>query len=78
MACGSDTFCLTAVRIEMVGEQSPIMAALISPQLDCFKAGGMKYWDGPDDADEGECVSHGCINLDVVNCEMSSAAPLEF
>ena len=36
----------------------------------------MKYLNGPDDADEGEGVSHGCINLDLVNCELSGAEPL--
>jgi hypothetical protein len=37
----------------------------------------MKYWDGPDDADEGEGVSHGCINLDAINCELSGVEPLQ-
>ena len=36
----------------------------------------MKYLAGPDDADEGEGVSHGCINLDLVNCELIGAEPL--
>ncbi len=37
----------------------------------------MKFWDGPDDADEGEGVSHGCINLDAINCELSGKRPLD-
>lgn len=64
------------VWMEMIGERVSVMAALRSPPDD-FKAGGMKYWDGPDDADEGEGVSHGCINLDVINCELSGSPPLE-
>ena len=59
------------VWMEIVGEQVAIMAALRSPAPENFTAGGMKYWDGPDDADEGEGVSHGCINLDLINCELS-------
>lgn len=65
------------VWIEMIGETASIMAALQSPSPASFPAGGMKYWDGPDDADEGEGVSHGCINLDAINCELSGAAPLD-
>ena len=65
------------VWIEMIGESASIMAVLQSPSPDNFPAGGMKYWDGPDDADAGEGVSHGCINLDVINCELSGAEPLE-
>ena len=63
----------TGQGIEMVGESASIMAALQSPPPEDFPAGGMKYWD---DADEGEGVSHGCINLDLVNCELSGAEPL--
>ena len=59
------------VWMEMLGERVAIMAALRSPAPSSFVAGGMKYWDGPDDADEGEGVSHGCINLDLINCELS-------
>jgi len=65
------------VWIEMIGESASIMAALRSPAPDQFPAGGMKYWDGPDDADAGEGVSHGCINLDLINCELSGAEPLD-
>ena len=39
------------------------MASLRSPEPATLVAGGMKFWDGPDDAEEGEGVSHGCINL---------------
>lgn len=65
------------VWMEMIGEKASVMAALISPSPNSFKAGGMKYWDGPDDADEGEGVSHGCINLDIINCDLSGVSPLE-
>ena len=65
------------VWIEMIGETASIMTVLQSPSPDSFGAGGMKYWDGPDDADEGEGVSHGCINLDAINCELSGHPPLE-
>ena len=60
-----------------IGDSASIMAALRSPEPDQFPAGGMKYWDGPDDADAGEGVSHGCINLDLINCELSGAEPLD-
>ena len=65
------------VWMEMIGESASIMAALRSPAPDHLPAGGMKYWDGPDDADAGEGVSHGCINLDLINCELSGAEPLD-
>ena len=65
------------VWMEMIGEKASIMAALRSPEPAEFPAGGMKYWDGPDDADAGEGVSHGCINLDLVNCELSGTEPLD-
>jgi hypothetical protein len=65
------------VWMEMLGEKCSVMAVLVSPSPITLEAGGMKYWDGPDDADEGEGVSHGCINLDVINCEVSGASPLE-
>lgn len=65
------------VWIEMIGDSASIMSALLSPKPDQFPAGGMKFWDGPDDVDEGEGVSHGCINLDVINCELSGVEPLD-
>lgn len=65
------------VWMEMIGERASVLTALRSPPAEDFEAGGMKYWDGPDDADEGEGVSHGCINLDVINCELSGASPLD-
>ncbi|MGK0188035.1 MAG: hypothetical protein ACI9R3_003827 [Verrucomicrobiales bacterium] len=65
------------VWMEMIGESASILSVLQSPSPERFPAGGMKYWDGPDDADAGEGVSHGCINLDVINCELSGAQPLE-
>ena len=65
------------VWMEMLGEKCSVMAVLVSPSPITLAAGGMKYWDGPDDADEGEGVSHGCINLDIINCEVSGASPLE-
>jgi hypothetical protein len=65
------------IWMEMLGEKCSVMAALISPSPETLAAGGMKYWDGPDDADEGEGVSHGCINLDVINCDISGVSPLE-
>ena len=61
--------------MEMIGERVSAMAALQSPSPASLANGGMKYWDGPDDADAGEGVSHGCINLDVINCELSGGAP---
>lgn len=64
------------VWMEMIGETVSILVALQSPEPEEFPAGSMKYWDGPDDADAGEGVSHGCINLDVINCELSGAPPL--
>lgn len=65
------------IWIEMIGDQASILAGLKSPAPQALPAGGMKYWDGPDDADEGEGVSHGCINLDIVNSELSGRAPLD-
>jgi hypothetical protein len=65
------------VWIEMLGERASVLAALTAPAPSALPAGGMKYWDGPDDADEGEGVSHGCINLDVVNAGLSGRAPLD-
>lgn len=65
------------VWMEMLGQRASVMAVLRSPSPKGFPAGGMKYWDGPDDADEGEGVSHGCINLDVIHCELSGAQPLD-
>jgi len=65
------------VWMEMIGESASIMAALRSPVPDQLPAGGMKFWDGPDDADAGDGVSHGCINLDLINCELSGAEPLD-
>jgi len=65
------------VWMEMIGESASIMTVLQFPSPDRFEAGGMKYWDGPDDADEGEGVSHGCINLDAINCELSGRPPLD-
>ena len=65
------------VWMEMIGESASIMAALRSPEPDQLPAGGMKFWDGPDDADAGEGVSHGCINLDLINCELSGAEPID-
>jgi hypothetical protein len=65
------------IWIEMIGGQASILAGLKSPAPAALPAGGMKFWDGPDDADEGEGVSHGCINLDIVNAELSGHAPLD-
>jgi hypothetical protein len=65
------------VWMEMIGRQVSVLTVLRSPAPDNFPAGGMKYWDGPDDAEEGEGVSHGCVNLDVINCELSGAEPLD-
>jgi hypothetical protein len=64
------------VWMEMLGESGSVLAGLASPAPASLPAGGMKFWDGPDDADEGEGVSHGCINLDVVNSELSGVPPL--
>lgn len=63
--------------MEMIGERTSVMTALLSASPCVFQAGGMKYWDGPDDADAGEGVSHGCINLDLINCELSQSPPLK-
>jgi hypothetical protein len=65
------------VWMEMIGERVSVMAVMKSVPEIAFSAGGMKYWDGPDDADAGEGVSHGCINLDLINCELSRATPFE-
>lgn len=62
--------------MEMIGERASILCALNSASEEVFSAGGMKYWDGPNDADAGEGVSHGCINFDLINCELSGSAPL--
>ncbi len=69
------------IWIEMIGEKASILAALRSPTPEEPQkdppAGGMKYWDGPDDENAGKGVSHGCINMDVINCELSGAQPLD-
>lgn len=65
------------VWMEMIGESASIMVALRSPLPDQLPDGGMKFWDGPDDADAGDGVSHGCINLDLINCELSGGEPLD-
>ena len=65
------------VWMEMIGESASIMVALRSPLPDQLPDGGMKFWDGPDDADAGDGVSHGCINLDLINCELSGSEPLD-
>ncbi len=65
------------VWMAMNGEKVSILTALRSPAPTNLSAGGMKFWDGPDDADEGEGVSHGCINLDLINSELSRTAPQE-
>ena len=62
------------VWMDLVGKRASLMTVLLSCPPESLEAGGMKYWDGPDDADEGEGVSHGCINLDIVNCELSGGA----
>jgi len=65
------------VWMEMIGDRVSVLVAVRSTPAEAATAGGMKYWDGPDDADAGEGVSHGCINLDVINCELSGSPPLE-
>lgn len=65
------------VWMEMIGEKCSVLVSLLSLGAEELSAGGIKFWDGPDDADEGEGVSHGCINLDVINCELSGATPLD-
>ena len=64
------------VWMEFIGTKASILVALKSPSPGKMRAGGMKFWDGPDDAIEGEGVSHGCINLDVINCELARIKPL--
>lgn len=65
------------VWMEVIGAKSSVMVALTSPPAKSLRAGGMKFWDGPDDADEGEGVSHGCMNLDVIHCELAKVKPLK-
>lgn len=67
----------SGIWMEMIGDQGSVLAGLVAPTPAALPAGGMKYWDGPDDADEGEGVSHGCVNLDVVNCALSGLPPQE-
>jgi len=64
------------VWMEMLGERASVMVVMGSVPPVALSAGGMKYWDGPDDADAGEGVSHGCINLDWINSELSGVEPL--
>jgi hypothetical protein len=64
------------VWMEMLGERASVMVAVRTVPPFVLEVGGMKYWDGPDDADAGEGVSHGCINLDWINSELSGAEPL--
>ena len=64
------------VWMEVIGTKASILVALKFPSPGKLRAGGMKFWDGPDDAVEGEGVSHGCINLDVINCELARVKPL--
>jgi hypothetical protein len=64
------------VWMEMIGEKVSVLVSVRSAPPATRSAGGMKYWDGPDDADAGEGVSHGCINLDWINCELSGAGPV--
>jgi hypothetical protein len=64
------------VWMEMLGERASVMVVMRTVPPVVLEAGGMKYWDGPDDADAGEGVSHGCINLDWINCELSGAEPV--
>jgi len=64
------------VWMELLGGKCSVMVSLTSAPDASQTAGGMKYWDGPDDALSGEGVSHGCINLDWINCELSGVAPV--
>jgi hypothetical protein len=64
------------IWMEMIGESASIMVAAISVPQEILEYGGMKYWDGPDDKDAGEGVSHGCINLDWINCELTGTEPV--
>lgn len=65
------------IWMEMIGDRASVLATLRSPSPEDLPAGGMKYWDGPDDAVAGSGVSHGCINMDVINCELSGARPFD-
>ena len=64
------------IWMEMIGDRASVLVSAVSLPDEATRAGGMKYWDGPDDADAGEGVSHGCINLDWINCDLSGAKPL--
>jgi hypothetical protein len=64
------------VWMEMIGDRASVMVSAVSFPDETAQCGGMKYWDGPDDEEAGEGVSHGCINLDWINCELSGAEPV--
>lgn len=64
------------VWMEMLGERASVLVVMRSVPPTVLDAGGMKYWDGPDDAEAGEGVSHGCINLDWINTDLSAVEPL--
>jgi hypothetical protein len=64
------------IWMEMIGDRASILVSAVSLPGEAATCGGMKYWDGPDDKDAGEGVSHGCINLDWINCALSGAEPI--
>lgn len=61
------------VFMEMGGEGEVVRITLMEPDAasEELRWGGMKFWDGPDDADEGPGVSHSCPNLDIVNLRLT-------
>ena len=67
------------VFIEVGGDSEAVRITLLSPEAgsDELKWGGMKFWDGPDDADEGPGVSHACPNLDIINTDWLGADGFE-
>jgi hypothetical protein len=64
------------IWMEIIGAKSSILVTLKSPSSDKLRAGGMKFWDGPDDSAEGEGASHSCINIDAINCGLAKVKPL--
>ena len=67
------------VFMEVGGDSEAVRITLLSPEAgsDELKWGGMKFWDGPDDADEGPGVSHACPNLDIITTDWLGADGFE-
>lgn len=63
------------VWMEMGGDSQAVRITLIEPEALSpeLKWGGMKFWDGPDDCEEGFGVSHSCPNLDIINTRLAGS-----